>query len=327
MGFTDRMGDVMAAADTLVHSSAGLTVLEAVIRGCPVVSYGFNYGHVRCSNAAMERFKLAQVARHAEELRPAIERALELHPEPDTRFAKRPPTASLILSDDRRAPQIPAWRLRTARAITGTAAVLVIAGWTLTTGLSYTIVSHIAHIRPVTTVKTDRPAVGVLIDAPGAAIPAVASTLSAYGIHASFALAQPSALLATSVTAYHDEALPRLPGGGLWRWLGASGQLRRLLKATGYQHGHFLYTSSGPSLGQWLEAHGAGGRLVAGAVKLEDSDDSIGLLHPGEVVEFSVTSRTNLTVLIDKLLVALRLEHLVAVPVGSLMAHADTSAD
>ena len=36
MGFTDRMGDVLAAADALVHSSAGLTVLEAIIRGCPV---------------------------------------------------------------------------------------------------------------------------------------------------------------------------------------------------------------------------------------------------------------------------------------------------
>jgi UDP-glucose 4-epimerase len=43
MGFTDRMGDVLAASDALVHSSAGLTVLEAIIRGCPVISYGFGY--------------------------------------------------------------------------------------------------------------------------------------------------------------------------------------------------------------------------------------------------------------------------------------------
>ena len=62
MGFTDRMGDVLAASDALIHSSAGLTVLEAIIRGCPVISYGFGYGHVRASNAALERFGLAQVA-------------------------------------------------------------------------------------------------------------------------------------------------------------------------------------------------------------------------------------------------------------------------
>src|SRR5262249_5091998 len=68
MGFTDRMGDVLAASDALVHSSAGLTVLEALIRGCPVISYGFGYGHVRASNAALERFGLAQVAKHKEDL-------------------------------------------------------------------------------------------------------------------------------------------------------------------------------------------------------------------------------------------------------------------
>src|SRR5450755_1629477 len=88
MGFTDRMGDILAAADVLVHSSAGLTVLEAIIRGCPFVSYGFGYGHVRASNAALERFSLAQVARRERDLEPAIARALEQHPEPDGSFAR-----------------------------------------------------------------------------------------------------------------------------------------------------------------------------------------------------------------------------------------------
>ena len=43
----------------------------------------------------------------------------------------------------------------------------------------------------------------------------------------------------------------------------------------GYSH-HFLYASSGPSVGQWWMAHGAGGRLVAGAVRLQDIDDNVG---------------------------------------------------
>ncbi len=77
MGFTDRMGDVLAASDALIHSSAGLTVLEAIIRGCPVISYGFGYGHVRASNSALERFGLAQVAPSQSALGPALDRALE----------------------------------------------------------------------------------------------------------------------------------------------------------------------------------------------------------------------------------------------------------
>ena len=44
--FTDQMPDWLAAADALVHSTGGLTVLEALMRGCPAISYGWGRGHV-----------------------------------------------------------------------------------------------------------------------------------------------------------------------------------------------------------------------------------------------------------------------------------------
>jgi len=325
MGFTDRMGDVLAAADALVHSSVGLTVLEAIIRGCPVVSYGFGYGHVRASNAALERFKLAQVAHNENDLGPAIARALEQQHEPDGSFARRPSTASLILSNDRRVRPLPAWRVRTVHAATTLAAMVAISAWTLTAGPAYSLASHIAHIKPVTAVATDRPEVGVLIDAPAADVPALASTLSGYGIHASFAVSQPSWPALTSVSSYNDQALPRLPNGGLVRWLGARGELDRLLNLMGSQR-HFLYASNGPSLGQWIEAHAAGGNLVQGAVRLQDADDPIGQLHAGEVIEFSLTKTSGLQPLLGKLLSGLRAGHLDAVPIGRLMRDADRNA-
>jgi len=324
MGFTDRMGDVLAAADVLVHSSAGLTVLEAIIRGCPVVSYGFGYGHVRATNAALERFKLAQVAHREKDLGPAIARALEHRAEPDPSFARRPSTASLILSNDRRVVQLPAWRVRTVHAVTALAAVVAIAGWTLTTGPAYSLVSHV-DMRPVTAVSTDRPEVGVLIDAPAADIPALAATLSDYGVHASFAVSNPSAPLVTTVSSHDDQALPRLPNGGLVRWLGARGELHRLQELTGYRR-HFFYASNGPSIGQWLVAHGAGGSLVEGAVRLQDADDAVGPLRPGEVVEFQLANVRAVPSLLSKLLSGLREEHLNAVPIGRLMQDADRSA-
>jgi hypothetical protein len=322
MGFTDRMGDVLAAADVLVHSSAGLTILEAIIRGCPVVSYGFSYGHVRAADDAMERFGLAQVARHQGDVVPAITRALESRPEPNGSFARRPSTASLILNNERRIVPAPRWRLRTVRATTTAVVAVAVAAWTLTTGASYSLVSHLAHIKPVTAVDTSRPEVGVLIDAPGGQIPMLASTLSAYGIHASFAVGQPSGGVMTTVYDYHDQALPRLPDGGLVRWLGERGQLHKL--SVMMRDGrHFLYASNGPSLGQWLIAHGAGGKLVAGAVRLQDSDDPLGYLHPGEVVEVSVANAAGVQPLLDKLLTGLHHEHLAAVPVGRLMHDAE----
>jgi UDP-glucose 4-epimerase len=325
MGFTDRMGDILAAADVLVHSSAGLTVLEAIIRGCPVVSYGFGYGHVRASNAALERFSLAQVARRASDLEPAIARALELSPEPDGSFARQPPTASLIMSDDRRVRPRSAWRLRTARALTTSLAAAAIAVWALSTGTSYSLVSHFAHIKPVTAVATDRPEVGVIIDAPGAQIPMLASALSDYGIHASFAVDNTGMTEIASVSSYKDQALPRLPKEGLVRWLSTRGQLHRMVGLTGPGH-HFLYATSGPSLGQWLFAHHAGGRLVAGAVHLQDADDTLGNLRAGEVVEVSVTSNGQLQQELGKLVDGLRDGHLAAVPVGQLMRDAAPAA-
>lgn len=61
-GFTDRMADLLAAADVLVHSTAGLTVLEALMCGCRVISFGWGRGHIRANNRAYERFGLAAVA-------------------------------------------------------------------------------------------------------------------------------------------------------------------------------------------------------------------------------------------------------------------------
>jgi hypothetical protein len=164
----------------------------------------------------------------------------------------------------------------------------------------------------------------VLIDAPSGQIPELANVLASYGIHASFALDQASSPVETTVLRYGDQALPRLPTGGLVRWMGARGQLRTLMASMGYRN-HFLYESSGPSVGQWLVAHGAGGRLVAGAVRLNDSDDSLGQLRPGEVIEVSVSSSAQMTHVLSKLLYGLEIRHLSAVQVGRLMRDAGTS--
>jgi len=95
---------------------------------------------------------------------------------------------------------------------------------------------------------------------------------------------------------------------GLVGWLGTRDKLRDLSGSMGYGR-HFLYASSGPSLGQWLFAHGAGGRLVAGAVRLRDQDDALGRLRPGEVVELTITKPAELEPLLQKLRLGLRSDH------------------
>jgi processive 1,2-diacylglycerol beta-glucosyltransferase len=97
LGFTDQMGDLLAAADALVHSTAGLTVLEAHVRGCPVISYGWGRGHIKVNNEAFARFGLADVAPRRRDLRPALARALAGRHEPDLSFARLPTAASVVL--------------------------------------------------------------------------------------------------------------------------------------------------------------------------------------------------------------------------------------
>jgi processive 1,2-diacylglycerol beta-glucosyltransferase len=96
-GFTERMPDWFAAADLLVHSTAGLTVLEAIMSGCGVVSYGWGMGHVRLNNEAFARFGLAEVARSRADLAAAMRRALAAKPDPDDSFARLPTAASAVL--------------------------------------------------------------------------------------------------------------------------------------------------------------------------------------------------------------------------------------
>jgi processive 1,2-diacylglycerol beta-glucosyltransferase len=98
VGFTDRMGEWLAAADVLVHSTAGLTVLEAIIRGCAVVSYGWGRGHIRANNRAYRRFGLAAVAATHAELDEALRAALAQRPEPDRGYAQLTTAASAVLA-------------------------------------------------------------------------------------------------------------------------------------------------------------------------------------------------------------------------------------
>jgi UDP-glucose 4-epimerase len=118
LGFTDQMSDWMAAADVMIHSTAGLTVLEAHIRGCPVVSYGFSAGHLRANNAAFERFGLAEVARSEHELESVLRHLSRERRSPDSSFASLPSIASRALTVRPRARPQPVWRLRMERVAT-----------------------------------------------------------------------------------------------------------------------------------------------------------------------------------------------------------------
>lgn len=125
IGFTEQMSDWMAAADAMVHATAGLTVLEAHIRGCPVVSYGFNAGHLRANNAAFERFGLAEVASSDHELESVLRHVTRERRSPDSSFASLPSISSRVLAARPRVRPQPAWKLRTSRLAAAVGAAVI----------------------------------------------------------------------------------------------------------------------------------------------------------------------------------------------------------
>lgn len=100
-GFTTRIADVLGAADTLVHSTAGLTVLEAQLQGCVPISYGWGGGHIRENNRAFARLGIARVARGRGDLAAVLREVLAAErPAPGwPRHAALPAAADLVLAE------------------------------------------------------------------------------------------------------------------------------------------------------------------------------------------------------------------------------------
>ena len=98
VGFTERMSEWLAAADALIHSTGGLTVYEAHIRGCPAISYGWGRGHIRVNNTAFRRYGIADVVAGSRELDAALRSALTSQPEPGFSLGALPSAASLVLA-------------------------------------------------------------------------------------------------------------------------------------------------------------------------------------------------------------------------------------
>jgi processive 1,2-diacylglycerol beta-glucosyltransferase len=98
VGFTEQMSEWLAAADALIHSTGGLTVLEAHVRGCPTISYGWGRGHIRVHNKAFRRFGFAEVASSRGELSAALSGALVQRNRPGFALGALPSAASFVLA-------------------------------------------------------------------------------------------------------------------------------------------------------------------------------------------------------------------------------------
>ena len=137
-GFTDKMPELLAAADVLVHSTGGVTCLEARAAGTPVVSYGLPVGHARLNTRAMADLDLLRLANDTDELREHVRASFADEPTPsdehagDERAATRRPSTSCCTAP-RRVRPIPLWRLRLVALRRQLALLLALGTWMMST--------------------------------------------------------------------------------------------------------------------------------------------------------------------------------------------------
>jgi UDP-N-acetylglucosamine:LPS N-acetylglucosamine transferase len=354
-GFTDRMPEILSAADALVHSTGGVTCLEAKATGTPVVSYGLPVGHARLNTRAMADLDLLRLAGNTDELRAHVEASfgerhalsgrVASHPQEglvaiagdDTLLASDLPAASdppvghgvvepaavdLVLDAPRRVHPIPLWRLRLVAFVTQLVLLLVVSTWLMSTDEVTAFAALFLGVHPLKQVKTIEPDVGLVVRAPVGDVKLLANELASAGIHASFTDngAHASATI-VDLRSLHDQLLPEMPhSGSPFRWVRTRGTLRSQARALGLHHRfYFLQPPKGLTVGQLVLARTTGATPVAGALRL-NAGGSLPQrpLRAGDVLVVSVNGAASSLTGVERIVSWLRSDGLSVEPLDSL---------
>jgi UDP-N-acetylglucosamine:LPS N-acetylglucosamine transferase len=318
LGFTDQMPDLLAAADVLVHSTGGVTCLEAMARGCPVVSYGLPVGHAKLNTRLMARHEFLLVAEDPMELVAHVERRCRSGAPCTAAAAHRAvlDAASAVLAAPRRVSPIARWRLHLASVGAAALMSLGVGAWVMSTD-EVAAVAAVVGIHPVKTLKS--PAVGVIVDVPVGEAATVARRLARDGIEASIATTVvPGKAALRTLASNGDTLIPTIGHSGLFGWIRTPSLLRHEARAL-HLHRHFYYLEPrNPTLGQLLLARTAGAVPVHGSVAL-DAHTKLPPrpLRAGDVVVVSVSSAGSLRTL-ERLARALHSDGLIGLPLPAL---------
>jgi processive 1,2-diacylglycerol beta-glucosyltransferase len=338
--FTDKMPELLAAADVLVHSTGGVTCLEAMAAGTPVVSYGLPVGHARVNTRAMAALDIVRLANDTNELREHVRASFAATAADDDDASASAPApepsdlvaADVVLGAPHRVRPIPRWRLRTAALATQLVLLLGIGTWMMSTDEVTAVASKLLHVHPLKTVKTDQHDVGLIVRAPAGEIAPLASELAAGGIHVSFAddgVAPPAATVA-KLRELGDELLPEVHAGSFLHWVRTRSLLHAQARALGLRrHFYYLQPRGGLTVGQLVLARTAGATPVSGAQRLDlDANGSSRQrqMRAGDVVVAELDGSSGSVLALERIVSRLGAEGLGAEPLAWLTGSPATSA-
>lgn len=259
LGFTDRMSELLAAADAIVHSTGGVTCLEAFVRGCPVIAYGEPAGHAPLVGRRMASLGLVERVGDRAELTAAFRGVCEGARTP-VELGDAPPASTVVLSAQRRERLGPERRPLRVRATLAAACVVVLSGWLATSSNAYALLAPWLGIEPVTSVDVSSPSVALVVRAGPGEVPAVVRELVRGHGRASIAVVGASPPAKAAVARSRDSIVPVLPAelGEPFGWV-------EQLGAPARSHPRYaLEPTKGLSLSEYISAWEAGWSPIKG---------------------------------------------------------------
>jgi processive 1,2-diacylglycerol beta-glucosyltransferase len=287
LGFTDRMDDLLAAADVLVHSTGGVTSLEALARGCPIVAYGAPQGHAPLLAREMASLGLVEHARSTTELKTAL---LAAPTTPRTRLLAGIDGASLVLALTPRV--VASLRARLARTAATAASVAVLLFAFLASDLTYPMVAEALALPDSTSISTDRHAVALVIRGQLHDLLALSGTARRIHLRVSVAVTgSPTALDVARLRRSGLDPIPELRARGVASWFEASRQIEEQRVRYGLGRSfYYVAPDDGFTLTDYLLARRLGGEPVQGRTAALTDGRELSSLRPGEIVVATLDS-------------------------------------
>jgi len=287
VGFTEQMSELLVAADVLVHSTGGVTCLEALTCGCPVVAYGAPPGHAPSLARAMCALGLADHARSRHELGAALVAAMR---KPAAVLEQRVDAAHLVL---RAVPRVAiSARARLARMGAVTCALSVALFGLLASDATYPLVAEALALPEATSLPTTRDSVALVVTGQRQDLLRFAPIARQQHLHLS--VATPGSLTPGDVAtlrAAHLDPLPELHAHGVESWFEVRKQLKSQLATYGV-HGRFDYLAphEGFTIVGYVLGRELGGTPIRAEEDLLRGGGSLGAVRAGSVLVATLDS-------------------------------------
>jgi processive 1,2-diacylglycerol beta-glucosyltransferase len=281
VGYTTQMNELMAACDVVIHATAGVTYLEALVRGRPVIAYRPPPGHPALIASVLAERGEQVLALTQGELARALEQTLS-QPEPaDDQKVSVPSAASTILSAPRRVSPRPVWQRIAIRATAVAVLVALMGAYAFLGDEPYTVMASVLRLHGATPTIQSTATLPVVIEVSAATLPRVLADLQNRHETASFALQKGwTEKEVLEVGATGSEVLPLLRSTSLINWIHTRSALSKQAAELGVDKlSVYLPPKDGLTLSEYLLARSSGAVPVRGGkyMKAGNSNTEISL--------------------------------------------------